>query len=366
MAVTARTIDTAVARGIITAEQARAIAALAAEDVATPRFTFNHVLYYLGGMIAIGGVSFWVTAAWDVLGGAGIFLVALAGMALAAYLTEFFLRTQKQPIPAGLTAALLVALIPLAVYGLQRATGSWPEGNSTTYRDYHLKIDWRWIVMELATLAGGALVLKRWGLPFSVMPVAVTLWYMSMDIAPLIHRALGGLDPFATGVTPQDKQKVVASYWTIRQWTSVVIGLATTALAFVLDLAHARKDEPRDFAFWLYLAGVSAFWGGLTSMNSNSEVGRFIYFLINLAMIFLGAAISRRVFTVFGAMGVALYFGHLSYKVFKDSLLFPVVLTLMGLGVIWLGILWQRHEAAIGDRLRPLVPAPLRALSERT
>jgi hypothetical protein len=73
------------------------------------------------------------------------------------------------------------------------------------------------------------------------------------------------------------------------------------------------------------------------AMSSDSEVGMFIYFLINVAMLLFGAVIGRRVYTVFGALGIAGYLGHLSYKVFKDSLVFPVALMLIGLGVVWLG-----------------------------
>jgi hypothetical protein len=123
--------------------------------------------------------------------------------------------------------------------------------------------------------------------------------------------------------------------------------------------------DRRDYAFWLHLAGVTAFWGGLTSMSSDSEVGKFIYCLINIAMLLLGAAIGRRVYTVFGALGIAAYLGHLSYKVFKDSLIFPVALMLIGLGVVWLGVIWQRHEAAINSALRRWLPERLRRTERR-
>jgi hypothetical protein len=68
---------------------------------------------------------------------------------------------------------------------------------------------------------------------------------------------------------------------------------------------------------------------------------------------------------VFGGLGSAGYVGHLAYEVFKDSMVFPFVLTAIGLGVIYLGILWQRHEQAITSRLRAFLPAPLRDLVER-
>lgn len=81
-------------------------------------------------------------------------------------------------------------------------------------------------------------------------------------------------------------------------------------------------------------------------------------------MILVGAVLSRRVFAVFGGIGAAGYLGYLADKVFKDSLLFPFALTLIGLGVVYLGILWQRHEASISASLQALLPAPLRELVE--
>ena len=95
--------------------------------------------------------------------------------------------------------------------------------------------------------------------------------------------------------------------------------------------------------------------------DSSSELNKFLYALINVFLVLLGAVIARRVFTVLGALGVAGYLGYLSHRVFEDSLMFPFVLTLLGLGVVALGIWWQRHEVQINQRLRAWVPAGLRA-----
>jgi hypothetical protein len=46
-------------------------------------------------------------------------------------------------------------------------------------------------------------------------------------------------------------------------------------------------------------------------------------------------------------------------------MLFPFALTVIGLGVIGLGILWQRHEQAIARRLLASLPGPLAELVER-
>ena len=355
-------LEAAAQRGIISEAQAGALwTFLEAEGSGSPQFSFNHLLYYLGGMVAIGGISTFVTLGWETLGGMGLLLVALAVMAVAAWLTQYFVAEQKLAIPAGLMAALIVAATPLAVYGLQRTLGYW-EFNSA-YRSYHTHVDWRWIIMELGTLVVGAAVLWIWRLPFSVMPVAVTLWYMSMDLAPLLQTSLSGIDIDDPKLSYEQRSAYWNAYWEFRKRVSVVVGLAIAAGAIAIDRA---KRSQQDYAFWLHLAGVAAFWGGLSSMSSDSEIGKLIYFVINLAMLLFGVAIGRRVYTVFGALGIAGYLGHLSYKVFKDSLAFPFVLMLIGLGVVWLGVLWQRNERQIVGTIESWLPPRLRRTGDRT
>lgn len=305
-----------------------------------PMFRAAHVLYYLGGLIAIGAMTLFMTLGWERFGGAGIAVIATVYAVGALAAADWLLRARGQPIPAGLLAALAVALVPLAVYGVQNALGAWAEGEAA--RDHHRHVDGRWLMMELATLAAGAAVLWRWKLPFSVMPVAVTLWYLTMDLAP-----------FIAGRPDVD--------WELRKLVSLYTGLALIGLAVWVDL---RSRHGPDFAFWLYLAGVLAFWGGLSLMRSDSEWSRLAYCGINLAMIAVGAVLSRRVFAVFGGLGVAGYLGYLANDLFKDSLLFPFALSLIGLGVIGAGLWWQKREAAIATRLRAGLPAPLRELLE--
>lgn len=313
-----------------------------------PRFSFTHILYYLGGLLAIGAMSLFMTLGWERFGGWGMFGIALAYAAAGLWLTRYFLYTRGLRIPAGIMAAFVVVLTPLAVYGLQVAMGWW--GGEHLFREYHTRIDWSWLFLELATLVAAALMLWRYRLPFSVMPLAVTLWYLSMDLVPMLF------GPWQPTTDPAQWVQL----WDLRKWVSLWFGLAMLLFALLVDLRarHSRQD----FAFWLYLFGVLAFWGGLSLMKSDSELTKLLYFAINLLLIGVGAVLARRVFVVFGGLGAAGYLGHLAYDVFEDSWLFPVALTAIGLGVIWLGILWQRHEPAITARLRAPLPAELREL----
>ena len=143
---------------------------------------------------------------------------------------------------------------------------------------------------------------------------------------------------------------------------SVFVGLLITLLAFWVDV---RTKDAKDYAFWFYLFGVITFWGGLSTMNSDSELNKFIYACINLALVMIGAILSRKVFAVVGGLGIVGYLGHLSYEIFEDSMLFPFVLTLFGFAVIYLGILWQKNEAKITAKLRVFLPETLREMIEK-
>ena len=335
-------LDAAVREGILTAAQAdRLVAHLAGHpaEAERPRFSFVHVLYYLGGMIAIGAMSLFMTLGWNSLGGWGGFVTAIFYGMLALALTHWFLESKRLPVPAGIMATLAVVMVPLAIFGAQMALGYWDA--SKPFRDYHVFIDWRWIMMEFGTLIAGTVLLWRYRFPFMLMPIAVTLWYMSMDLVPYLFGDWRD--------------------WGVRKFISLWFGLAMLLVAFWVDV---RSRHSRDYAFWLYLFGVITFWGGLSSLDSGSELGKLVYCGINVGMILFGALIGRRVFAVFGGLGIAGYLGHLSYRVFKDSLLFPFGLSAVGLGIIFLGVLWQRREAQWSAKLRACLPPALRELLE--
>jgi hypothetical protein len=327
-----------VASDILSAEQAQQLADFVENHPdSAPGFDFTHVLYYLGGLIAIGAMTLFMTLGWEQFGGWGLFFIALLYAGAGLKLTQHFSH-RGYAVPAGICATFVVALTPLAVYGLQQGLGLWPD--SHVYRDYHRYIQWHWLYMELATLAVGVAMAWRYKYPFLLMPVAVTLWYLSMDIAAWLAYDWPDFE--------------------LRALVSLYFGLLMTLLAFWVDIRS--RHSPRDYAFWLYLFGVLAFWCGLTLQESDSEWSKFGYCLINLLLIAVGVTLLRRVFVVFGALGVVGYLAYLSYERFEDSLLFPFILTLLGLGVIYLGILWQKNARRCSDYLQQFLPAAMREL----
>jgi ABC-type molybdate transport system permease subunit len=65
---------------------------------------------------------------------------------------------------------------------------------------------------------------------------------------------------------------------------------------------------------------------------------------------------------VFGTIGIAMYLGDLAEKVFKDSLLFPFALSLIGITIIAFGLYYHRHQAAITTWIDAQMPDALKRL----
>ena len=327
MKITRKILNDAVDESILTLEQAdKLLTYLKSLPGVGATSNFTHVLYYLGGLIAIAAMTLFMNLGWESFGGWGILFICLIYIGIGLSLTEI-LKNKNYPVPAAICAAVVVALTPLAIYGLQEGLAFW----SDKY------IRWSWLYMELATLFVGLLLARRYKYPFLLMPIAATLWYMSMDITTRIAETMLDFEP--------------------EFMVSMGFGLLMILFAFWVDVRSWKKA---DYAFWLYVFGVMAFWGGMTFQDVDSEGAKFVVLCVNIFMLGIGAVIVRRVFVVFGALGTGFYLGHLAWDVFEESWLFPITLTAIGLSIIYLGILWQKHEMLLNAKLRSLLPVKLK------
>lgn len=305
-----------------------------------PGFNGTTVLLYLGGMLAIAACSLFSTLAVEKWGMSILLDLSLIYLMFALAMA-IWLDKIGQGIPASIFATLTIALVPLAIFALQHVLGLWADASH--YRDFNVWIDWRWLVMELSTLFVGAIMLWRFRYSFLVMPIAVTLFYMGMDIVPAI-------------LLQADVGVFSESGWLLRKKITLAFGVLMLLLAFVVDL---RSRTERDYSFWLYLFGTLTFWGALSSLGDGALSGKLIYLAINFALILLAAMLQRRVFAVFGGIGVAMVLGDLSWNLFKDSFAFVAMLTLLGFALIAAGIWWSKHERRICLHLRHMLPMPM-------
>ena len=83
--------------------------------------------------------------------------------------------------------------------------------------------------------------------------------------------------------------------------------------------------------------------------------------MINVGLLLLAVFFQRNVFLVFGAVGILGYLSSLFYRLFADSVLFPVILTLVGVFIILVGILYSRNRQKIEVFLMVLLPQGMQA-----
>jgi hypothetical protein len=285
-----------------------------------PRFNFVNVLWYMGALIVLGAMSLFTTQAFDLWGPKALIAISIAYAVCFAMAGAFLWRRRGLRIPGGLLVTCAVGMVPLLIYGVQAATGNDPS-DTHSYHDFYVWVRSGWLPMEIGTIIATLVALAYFPFPFLVMPAAFALWFMSMDLTPwLLH---------SESFTYEQRANV-----------SIVFGLLTLVVAWLVDLRRWRSG---DFAYWLCLFGLMAFWGGLTAHNSGSEIGKAIYCLINVGLVFLALFLMLRVYAVFGAVGISLYLGYLAEDVFKDSLLFPFALSGIGILVIGAGLLFHRY-----------------------
>jgi hypothetical protein len=333
-------LDRAVAAGVIAPEQAESLWQFLGGTPTgpmAPRFDLVHLLWYAGALIAIGAMGWFTTLAFATLGGDVLAVIAVIYAAVLTAAGDRLWR-HRQRIPGGLLISIAVTMAPLFVYGLQNAFGWWTHAEPGNYRDFYVWIKASWLPMELATIAAGVIALRFYRFPFLVAPIAVALWFMSMDLTPWIF----GED---------------WDSWEQRRVVSMWFGLAMLALAWAVDL-RARGD----FAFWLHLFGLLAFWCGLSLIDSDSERAKAFYCLINVVLVALSLFLQRRAYAVFGALGILGYLHHLAYQVFRDSLLYPFALSLLGLAIIGAGLWLYRRRTVLDQAFERALPAGLQAL----
>ena len=340
-AVAAGVLDSAAAERLVAflAADARNVVGVAGAPART-RFDLVHLLWYCGALLIIGAMGLFSTTAFMALGGKALALVALVYGALFGLAGDYLWRKKGLTTPGGLLIAIAVSMAALLVYGLQEGYGLW-GGDKTpgSMRDFYHFVKSGWLPMEIATIAAAGLALTRYRFPFLVAIIAFLLWFMSMDIAAWI-----------VGDAKLD--------WEVRRKVSILFGLCMIGLAWLVDMRQRKAD----FAYWLHIFGIIVFWGGITFKASGTPLDKVLYGLLSVGLLMFSVFMNRRVYSIFGGLGLLVLLGDLSRHLFVNSVVFPFVLTGIGIAVIALGLWVLKYRATLEAAAERLIPAGLRSL----
>lgn len=296
-----------------------------------PRFDLTHVLWYLGALIVIGAMGIFTTDAFNRMGGWALTACGSAYAIAGIVIGNYFWSKKTLRIPGGLLIAIAVSMVPMIIYGIQDALDLWKyaQGDPGQYKNFFPYIHGSWIYMELATILAAIIAVYFYRFPFILMIASVALWFFSMDIVTWVHQSSPDFN--------YDN-----SDFNIRRTVSMILGIATIATSWAMDL---RRRGGVDLSFWLHIAGAIMFWGALTWSFDSTEPQKFLYLLINVALLGFSIFINRRIYAVLAGIGIASYLGHLAFEVFKDMLLFSFALSAIGLAIIYLGIMFHRNRS---------------------
>lgn len=291
-----------------------------------------HLAYYGGAAIVLLAMTLFMGLVTVNYQASGIVATSLVyGAAFIALGSHLYFRKGLE-VPGGLMFTLAVAITPVFLFGVMNLSGASLMNSSEA------------LVLEVATVVAAVVALTFVRFPFLTMPLFTALWLMSITITNMVENGSS------------------AWFWGNSQLiVSMLFGVLMTIGSVAID-----KRTEKDFAFWGYLFGVTSFWLSLTFFDKGGQLGMLVYFGVNIMLLLASVVLQRRIFLAAGGLGATGYLMYLSYDIFKDSMMaFAVVLSLIGVGVIFLGIQYHKNKAAIDGAILRLLPAGLRSLPGR-
>jgi hypothetical protein len=103
------------------------------------------------------------------------------------------------------------------------------------------------------------------------------------------------------------------------------------------------------------------FTGGLSLMDSGSQLVKLGYCLIHVVLIALSLFLQRRAFLIFGSIGIFGYLCNEAYTYFRNSVAFPFVLSGIGVLLIVGAMKFKKNEDVIQQRVAGWLSRDVRA-----
>jgi len=297
----------------------------------SPKSKMPRVFYFLGTLVVCLALAWFMGDRYTLYGTAALLPISLSYATCFAGAGLYLWKAKRKETLGGLGIFLSLSLVPLITYAIQDLTGWWPGQFPGQYSDFFTWIKGGWAIMELVTIGAALTALHFIKFPLLTLPLYVALWFMSMDIAPVFSR-------------------LPVHLMQIRITFCILLGLALMVNAVFLD-----RRQKTAFAFWGHLFGIAIFWSGITCLTFINYTGGLedvFYCLLNISLIVLSPILRRRVYLVFGTIGLLSTLFLLAHTYFADSPSFPLILSGVGLLVIIAGVIVQRNWTRIPTPLQ--------------
>lgn len=289
---------------------------LSAMSPANAGFGAAQVAWYFGAAVILAAMSWLMIIIGDLYGNGAILGTSLVYTGIFALAGSKLAGQDGLRIPGGLLYALAAAMTPVTMSAAFDVLNLHLGGNQSTL-----------LVAGATVLVGVGFTLAT-RIAFVSVPAVIAGWMAAVAGAELLF------GPSAWS-------------WEI---VSAVYGAVLVAGSLSID---GKSDE--DYSFWGYLVGAIALYAGLTFINKG-DFGYLLYAGAGVFSMLFSVLVSRRIFAFAGAGAVLTWLGHLTFMVFANSAMFPLVLTVIGIGTIYGGVVYHRNRDAIDAAILRLVP----------
>jgi hypothetical protein len=331
-------LDTGVARGLITPDQRAGLLALAGTDAANAPsgreaergFNGVTIAYAIGALVVLFAFGWFMVDRWKVLGGAGLFGLALAYacvfLIVAQVLNREGFRTAR-----GVAMLLAVGMAPIAMYALLRWTGIWsPEFELVCMKEPHpfAACQGQPMAIEFAAIVAALFAMRT--MPFGPFMIPIAVVSVTLPERLLREWAPGnGMDGALMG------------------WRWVIVASLLAAAAYVID-RHRRAE---DYGAYLWISVACAAWFGSILIFINDHSLRWYLGPVSLLVIMASVMLRRRALLIVGLFGLFGFLGWLAADVFKVTTAFPLILALIGVAVIILTVWVQKRFPNVIQRM---------------
>lgn len=277
----------------------------------------GQLLYYLGGVVAVGGMVCFMEVGNKILSD---ILLALSSLIFAlifwGFGYQFWVKRKLYSLGSFFAIAAVLA-VPFIIYHLEKGWGVWGGGD---YSGLYWIRDGGWIPLELG-LIGAALATVRFiPAPLLMLPLLSGVWLLSIDL---------------TELWIQDETHFFLAW----QWVSLVLGVLFLLTGYFVD-----RKKRGDFALWIYLFSLMSIDVGLTLLWGKGEGILLLFPLVSVGLMGLSLLLKRKIFLFVGGLNLIGYLAHLSYTFFNNPLLFIFSLMVVGFLTILTGVFWSKKK----------------------
>jgi len=271
---------------------------------------FPKIIYYGGGLLIISAMTWLMGAHWDSLGPIGVaILSALYFFAFLIAGNHVFFKA-KMEIAGGTLFCVSIAIIPLFVFSLLRAFGIWSQ--EWAYGDF-FGARGRWVILEISVILYALPILFKTKFSFVVFLIAVSLWFLSMDVVQIIS------------------EKVKMTF-TERAVVSSVFGLFMTGTGNFVEIKLKKG-----YSFWLYFFGLTTLLAGLF-VSVDKDFTLVIFGVVSVLLTLYSLYKNENMFLIFGIGGLILLLCKL-FEFYRQYDYFWLILAIFGLFVTGIGCL---------------------------